>query len=237
ITAHEFQHLINFVNHCILAPTCLVQDDPWMNEGLSMLAEDFAVHQLFPNVQYDVDEALFFGAQFLQSPQSFNVAAFAGIDAGQTAPALYCNGCYGGAYLFQRYLYNRFGGDAYTRAMETGAGTSGTNLSAFANETPQALVGDFSIALAAAQNGVSATNPFTFAIAPGSTFVDQFGNPMTLPALGSVGQSALGSSTIYNSCEGCFFYVGVPTNKTSATLKVTDTSQVSAALAAGVVQH
>ena len=78
VTAHELQHLINFVNHCILAPRCLVEDDPWLDEGLSMLAQDFAVQQLFSNVPYDVDEGLSFAGLYLRSPQTFDIGSFQG---------------------------------------------------------------------------------------------------------------------------------------------------------------
>lgn len=37
--AHEFQHLINFNQHC-LARTCTTLEDTWINEGLSMVAEE-----------------------------------------------------------------------------------------------------------------------------------------------------------------------------------------------------
>ncbi len=39
--AHEFQHLINFNQHCPLGP-CQAPEATWLNEGLSMVAEDEA---------------------------------------------------------------------------------------------------------------------------------------------------------------------------------------------------
>ena len=236
VTAHEFQHLINFVNHCILAPVCTPGDDPFMNEGLSMLAQDFAVHQLYPNLAYDVDEGLYFAGQFLQNPQSFNIGSFTGIDAGGSTPAFNCNGCYGGAYLFQRYLYNRFGGDAYTRAMTSAGGVAKANLFNVTGFDYGPLLGDFSIALMSSQNSLTASAAFTFALNPSGGYVDQFGKTFTLPGLGLAGTNALGTSTTYGSCQGCLFYVGIPTNGNTATVKVTDVS-AAASLAAGVAQH
>ncbi|MBV8150602.1 MAG: hypothetical protein JOY59_03520, partial [Candidatus Eremiobacteraeota bacterium] len=244
VMAHEFEHVVNFVNRYVLNPQppssdpsnpSIVGDLAYTDEGFAMLAQDFAIAQLYPSLPYDVDEGLFFAGDFLASPQTVDIHAFEGTNSGTGAPSLACNGCFGGAYLLQRYLYNRFGGDAYTRAMTTASGSTDSNLAKITSEPWGSVLSDFSVALMAAQNGLSPSTAFSFAIAPSATFTDQFGSPYSLPGIGLAGTSALGSTTTYTSCLGCLMYVGVPTNGAAATLTVTDLSG-GANLSAGIVQ-
>ncbi|MGH8164287.1 MAG: hypothetical protein ACREP1_08145, partial [Rhodanobacteraceae bacterium] len=132
-TAHELQHLVNFVQHSISsgAPS---DEEPFLNEGLSMLAQDFAVNRMF-GIGFDADDALRRSAVFLDAPSNFALSDFSGIDPlaqggdGVTARSN-CVGCYGAAYLFQRYLYDRFGSDRYTHQMESGGETGSAGLRA-----------------------------------------------------------------------------------------------------------
>jgi hypothetical protein len=55
-------------------------EDRWINEGLSMLAQDFAVHNLFPQVSLDVDDALEHTIVFLNNPENFSLTGFTGVD-------------------------------------------------------------------------------------------------------------------------------------------------------------
>ena len=121
--------------------------------------------------------------------------------------------------------------------METSTGTSRTNLIAVTGEDFGPLLGDFSIALMSAQNGISASSAFSFALNPAGTYVDQFATPFTLPGIGLAGTNAPGTTTAYPSCQGCVFYVGIPTGGASASLNVVDLSTQSASLAAGIAQH
>ena len=76
-----------------------------------------------------------------------------------------CHGCYGGEYLLQRYLYDRFGGDTYLHAMENSAATSYANLATATGQTGATLplvFGDFAIAMAASNTGVSTDPRFNF---------------------------------------------------------------------------
>lgn len=163
-TGHEFQHLVNFVNHSLL--TTAGEEDSFINEGLSMLAQDLAVNNKYPSQAFDVDDAMLHATAYLGAPQNYNVPGFIGIDSAApfftsgTPTAKYnCGGgCYGSAYLFQRYMRDRFGGDAYTQAMETSGLTGFAELSHNAtgvSETGQKLLGDFAVAMATSSAGIT----------------------------------------------------------------------------------
>lgn len=197
-SAHELQHMINFVHHAILpqgaaSPSYSATESPYINEGLSMLAQDLAVARMYGSsgVAHDGDALQRVGV-FLAAPQNYSIRAFSGVDPGAASASYNCaEGCYGGAMLLQRYLYDRFGGDAYAHAMESGAvGTA--NLQAATGESASQLLGDFALALAAA-NGGTGTPGSAFGsgtLAPGGQYRDQFGGSTVLPALGSAPASA-----------------------------------------------
>ena len=163
-TAHELQHLINFVNHTLLPPGAgnpgfVSNETSTNNEGLAVLAQDLAIHAKYPSVAFDTFDGLSLAANYLASPQNFSITGFIGIDPGASGPMPSCRGCYGGAYLFARYLYDRFGGDAYAHAMETSGLTGFANLAASCacHETAQQLLQDFLVAMAA--NSIGLTPP------------------------------------------------------------------------------
>lgn len=198
-TAHELQHLINFVNHAILPPAASSasfsgSEDAFINEGLSMLAQDLAVARLYAahGVQFDADDALTRAAVYLQNPQHYSVSGFSGIDpsgsSGTAAAQFNCNsGCYGAAYLFQRYLYDRFGGDAYTHAVETSGHTGIGNLAAVTGEPAGSLLDDFALAVAAGSIGASGQPQFSLGVLKlGASYVDQFGTAVALPAVSAL---------------------------------------------------
>jgi len=174
-TGHEFQHLINFVNHSILAsgansPTYDGSEDSFINEGLSMLAQDLAVNAMYPSVPFDSLDALEHAAAYLNAPQNFSISGFIGIDSapygdGSTVAYNCGGGCYGGAYLFQRYMRDRFGGDTYTRGMENSGITGFANLVANCgcNETAPGLLQDFALAMSADTVGLTGQSaPYSF---------------------------------------------------------------------------
>ncbi len=204
-TAHEFQHDINFVQHFVLAPAALTEET-WLNEGLSMLAQDFAVSQVYggsPGI--DVDDALGHAQQFLSAPEAYSLTAFSG-PAGASAFAYNCSGCYGDSYLFMRYLYDRFGGDAFTRAMESGGAVGASNLGAATGTAPNVLIGDYGVALAAGGLGISADPRFNFkAFDPYGSYTDQFGRAVTLNGPAAIAQTP-GSSVTYATFSGTFQY-------------------------------
>lgn len=89
--AHEFQHML-FYNEKILAGRPGFIDDVWINEGFSQLAEDIV------------------GYGYEQGVGTFIVEDF--LDNNWQAPLLTWEGTladYGAAYLFARYIYDRYG--------------------------------------------------------------------------------------------------------------------------------
>ena len=168
-TAHEFQHLINFVNHGIETPNAgteqFVDEDDFINEGLSVLAQDLAVRARYPSVEFDSLDALALAKAYLSAPEQVSITGFRGITGTSiggdgVTPKPGCYGCYGGAYLFERYMRDRFGGDAYTHAMETNPQVGFPNLvaSCRCGEAAQKLLQDFFLAMAADTQRVHSLN-------------------------------------------------------------------------------
>lgn len=236
-TAHEFQHLINFVNHGLLA-TAPAFEDAWINEGLSMLAQDLAVPRLFGNVSNDVLDAVLSRAYYyLRAPQNYSIPSFIGFEntktggsAGATLQYGCGLGCYGAEYLFQRYLYDRFGGDVYSRGMETSGKTSFANLAlnTGGSNTTQ-LLGDFAVAVQNSNTGNSTDAAWNFTgLNLQKTYTDQFGTlqsrfPLTGPA--SVATLAPGASQTFTNYLGANFYVNIaPLGSAGESVKITDTS-------------
>ncbi len=251
-TAHELQHLINFVNHSILAAAASSasfdgSETTFINEGLSMLAQDLAVQKMYGSrgVQFDADDALARANAFLNDPGSFSLSGFSGIDqpawgGNGSSPQFNCaGGCYGAAYLFQRYLRDRFGSDAYTHAMEESGSVGAANLQAITGESLGDLQGDFALAMAAATMGVnSADRRFDFgSLSLVRSYADQFGSGTTLS--GVFATPANGSSTSVHAPLGGFAYVAVPSVPSSGMpVQVTDQASVGGfGLMGGLAQH
>lgn len=113
-TAHELQHLKYFVRHTVRSAHP-VGSLALMNEGLSMLAEDFAVNALF-NEPYELFSAGYQARRYLARPNEVSLLAFASLGKGRTLES-FSGECYGGAYLFQRFIYDRYG-ERYLNAMD-----------------------------------------------------------------------------------------------------------------------
>ncbi len=250
-TAHELQHLINFVNHGILAPGASStsfngNETTYVNEGLSMLAQDLAVARMYSSqgVQFDVDDALGRANVYLAAPQNYSLSAFTGIDpsswGGNGNPQYNCGaGCYGGAYLFERYLRDRFGGDSYTHAMETSGMTGTDNLQNATGETAASLFGDFALAMAADSLQVSSADPrFRFgSLGLSGTYGDQFGAVHTLGGL--FAQPISGTSVNVSAPVGGFAFVSVPNVPASGSpVQISDRASAPGfALEGGLAQH
>ena len=236
-TSHEFQHLISFVNHAILSTSSAPKlEDTWLNEGLSMIAQDFAVASLFPQQAVDVDDALYRAQLFLAAPQNYRLTGFTGMDPNATSFSYNCAGCYGASYLFTRYLYEQYGGDTFSRAMESSGTVSYAGLQAQTGQDPVALVKNFSVALTRAKQSSPAT-PYAFTtFDPFGTYVDQFGS--TLKLVGPSGyMSQPGKTTTYNPYVGTFYYVFVsPTSAQGSGVTITDQSG-SFALSSALIQN
>lgn len=249
-TAHELQHLINFVNHAILAPGAASSsfngnEEPYVNEGLSMLAQDLAVAAMYGSrgVQFDADDALSRASVYLAAPSNYSLSGFSGVDPvswGGNGSAQYnCGGgCYGGAYLFQRYLRDRFGGDAYTHAMETSGFTGQNNLRSSTGENASSLFGDFALAMAAGSLHVASSDArFAFgSLNLTGAYADQFGASVALNGVFAMPYS--GAPVTVNAPVGGFAFVSigsVPANGASVT--VSDKATASGfALEGGLAQ-
>ncbi|MEA2786652.1 MAG: hypothetical protein QOF71_2756, partial [Candidatus Eremiobacteraeota bacterium] len=119
---HEFQHYLHALNK-VLVPDLVnssgprgVFDDAFVDEGDSMLAEDLVLGA-GANPPQSPDSRLL-GFEYMFTPGNYSLTAFAGYDVDPlgsgTSYGFFRStaGNYGGAYLFARYLYDRFGGDA-----------------------------------------------------------------------------------------------------------------------------
>jgi len=249
-SAHELQHLINFVNHSILPAAASTYsfdgyEDPFINEGLSMLSQDLAVNALHPTQSFDVADAMSHAQQYLSSPQNYSLSGFIGIDPSSwggngSTPKYNCGGgCYGSAYLFQRYLRDRFGGDPYTQGMETSQQTGFANLQVNArNEGAAALMGDFAVAIATNSQQISppaATfNLGTFNTR--ATYTDQFGRNRVLTGVASAITLPVNGTASASPPFGGFEFFGFAPNN-GAPVSIVDGGTGTFALFGGLAQH
>jgi hypothetical protein len=174
--AHEFQHYLHNISKQSIPPLVNGQaglsDDSFIDEGDSMLAQDL----VNGSAQAQDTNALEVGFEYLYSPANYSLTAFTGYDANPLDTSsnptfgFFHNtfGNYGVAYLFERYLYDRFGGDvAMHRQYATLTSTaSGANVNPVVAEAGNGenfaqLYADFAAALAA--RNVASTDPrFSF---------------------------------------------------------------------------
>ncbi|HEY5258933.1 MAG TPA: hypothetical protein VIJ12_11215 [Candidatus Baltobacteraceae bacterium] len=250
-TAHESQHLINFVNHSILASGASSAsyggtEDTFINEGLSMLAQDLAVNTMFPSIPFDSLDALNHAAAYLNAPQNFSISGFIGIDSspygnGSTVSYNCGGGCYGGAYLFERYMRDRFGGDTYTHSMETNGALGFANLvaSCQCSETAPQLLQDFALAMAANTVGVTGESAqYSF----GTLNLDGGSYPSQLPIYRTPDLTGLNARVLQanNTASGpaplggfAFFH-----STAGQAFSITDTNPTAGfGLAGGLAQH
>jgi hypothetical protein len=250
-TAHELQHLINFVNHAILAsaassPSYNGNETPFINEGLSMLAQDLAIDTMYGSrgVHFDTDDGLSRASVYLANPGNFSISGFGGIDppswGGDGSVHYNCGGgCYGGAYLFERYLRDRFGGDAYTHGIELSGVVGTQNLQSVTGKTPGSLLDDFALAMAADTIGVS-PNDTRFAFGSlniTGAYSDQFGGSKQLS--GAYATPFSGTSMPVRAPIGGFTFVSVPSVPSGGMpVQVTDQASVGGfGMEAGLAQH
>lgn len=231
--AHEYQHLINMVHHAILQPTPSYEDG-LLNEGLSMLAQDFAIAAATNGSQPLDGENIGRSQGYLSATQNYSVAAFAGLDSPSTV--LYnCATCYSPAWLLERYLYDRFGGDTYTHAMEAGTQTSWPEVQTVTGVAPQQLLHDFALTLASS-NTSAATPPYEFSsLNLHTTYTDQFGTARTLSGPAPLATLASGSSASYSVLPGAYVYFAVPASSASASASLSDGTSSSFDLLGGVI--
>jgi hypothetical protein len=171
--------------------------------------------------------------QYLQAPETFSLTAFTSVDPilGQSYN---CSGCYGEEYLFQRYLYDRFGGDVYLHKMLQSPSVGIPNVQMATGTDPTQTIADFAVAIAASGTGATTDPRFGFTgINLRGTYTDQFGQggyafsgPSTLPIASG--------STVYPL--GGFFYLEDHAAALGKTVSAKDPSGTFK-LKAGVVQR
>lgn len=237
-TAHELQHLVNFVNHVIINGQS--NNDPtWLNEGMSMLAQD-----LVSSGGLDIDDALRHATLYLAHPQENSLTGFLRVASGVTPTLTYnCSSCYGGSYLFARYMYDRFGSSAFTQNMTTGSTFGSPSLVRLSNYSDfPSLLGDFATALAVSNTGVSTDPRYNFTginlrqtyPSPHGGVSQVFTGPKLLPVAAGNGVSITGMPA------GAFAYYTV-TGLTGSgnAVKLTDTTGATSkmALTGSIVQH
>ena len=207
--AHEYQHLVNIVHHSILQSN-LQFEDPLLNEGLSMMAQDFAISAATGGRQTLDGENILRSTQYLAAPQNYSVAGFAGVQSSGGSPLFNCATCYSPAWLLERYLYDRFGGDAYVQGMESGTLTSWPEVQTVTGTAPQTLLHDFAVALGAS-NTTAASPPYSFnSVNLHATYVDQLGDSYTLSGPAPLATLNASTAQTFNVLVGAFAYFSVP---------------------------
>jgi hypothetical protein len=145
--AHEFQHMINFNQHVLLKGRERESEEIWVNEGLSHLAEDLAGFG---------DGNRGRAAYFLYDPKLHPLAT----DQDSS-------GMRGAAYLFFRYIHDRFD-SAGTRGLLrqiTGNRYSGTgNISDSIGADFESIYQDWLSAVALVPFGISSDPAYSFAM-------------------------------------------------------------------------
>ncbi len=171
---HEFQHYLHALNKAIgpqLTDGNGMFDDSFVDEGCSELAED-----IVNGGRQQSDETLL-EFEYLYAPANYSLTAFTGYapnptDTSSTPTFGFYNntaGSYGQAYLFMRYLYDRFGGSAALHRLyadlspgQSGTANTGPVVAAAGNgESFGRLYGDFALAIAA-RNELSTNAAYRF---------------------------------------------------------------------------
>jgi hypothetical protein len=162
--SHELQHLLH-AHFKTLKPAIAggtpIFDDTFVEEGMSMLAEDIAAD----GVHIDTPRYSF---QFLLEPSLYSLTSFTAFQPNPTSTSTnppygwFSNtaGSYGQAYLFQRYLFDRFGAGEIASIYNSTA-SSVAAVSAAAGEPFPPVYREFAAAVAA-QSTPAAAGPFTF---------------------------------------------------------------------------
>lgn len=225
--AHEYQHLINIVHHAILQAQPQYED-ALLNEGLSMLAQDFAIDAATGGTQQLDGENILRSSEYLAAPQNYSVAGFSGVSSSSNSPLFNCATCYSPAWLLQRYLYDRFGGDAYVQGMEAGTQTSWAEVQTVTGVAAQSLLHDFAVALAASNTAAATSPQYQFSsVNLHATYTDQLGERYTLSGPASLGTLGPGSPQTYNVLVGAYAYVAAPASSANGSVLLSTGSNTS----------
>ena len=203
--AFEMSNVASIVHKQILT-TGGQPEDPWIGYGLASLAQDFAINQVYSNVPLDIDDDIQVKSiPFLSAPQNYSLTAMLDINGNL---GYGCPGCVGGNYLFQRYLYERFGGDAYSHAVFNSTLTGAANLQAVTGVAAGTLLENFGGALLSASHVGTSSDPVNgfHIFNPIGTFTDQFGSAVTLTGVGYQGGLVPGVTNIETPLGGVAYY-------------------------------
>ncbi|MBV8601977.1 MAG: hypothetical protein JO359_10485, partial [Candidatus Eremiobacteraeota bacterium] len=170
--SHELQHYLHNVNKYygpLATGKQTALDAPWIDEGCSMLAEDIAANG-------NAIDTPAYAYLYLLEPSQFSLTSFVGYQpnpltgTGPYGLYYYTAGNYGAAYLFVRYLYDRFGAaalHAIYNDFNVGvvAGESNVNpvLAAANGEPWPQLFGEWAVAVAAQSTGITTDARYGFA--------------------------------------------------------------------------
>jgi hypothetical protein len=171
--SHELQHLLH-AHYKYFRPIATGTgngsfDDTFIDEGCSMLAEDLATDPA-PGQHLDTPRYSF---SFLLEPSLFSLTSFTGFQPNPTSTSAnppygwYSNtaGSYGQAYLFQRYMYDRFGGSTYLHTLYNTDGPGvGPVLAGAGGESFAQLYREF-VGAVSAQNTSAQASPYAFSSA------------------------------------------------------------------------
>ena len=139
--AHEFQHMINYVQHVLVRSG--PAEEGWLDEGLSKYAEELAGRSYLTGAvpdqatfnRYTLNDLLD-AYHYLAAPGNF-VALFPHDDAG--------SGNNGACWLFTRYLADQFGAGITLKLAET-ASTGAANVAAQTGQSFATLVSRWALA-------------------------------------------------------------------------------------------
>jgi hypothetical protein len=171
--SHELQHLLH-AHYKYFRPIATSTgngsfDDTFIDEGDSMLAEDLATDPS-PGQHLDTPRYSF---SFLLEPSLFSLTSFTGFQPNPTSTSSnppygwFSNtaGSYGQAYLFQRYLYDRFGGTTYLHTLYNTPGPGvGPVVAGAGGESWTQLYREF-VGAVSAQSTSAQSSPYAFSSA------------------------------------------------------------------------
>ena len=175
---HELQHAMSFIHRVI--EDGVPQQTGFVDEGLSMLASDVASERLDPaGSAVDLNVCARDARAFVEHPQDFSILSLIGRhpSGGIVVDA---SGAYGGAYLLQRYLYDRLGPDYWT-AMARSRSTGIQAIEEASGLSWPVIMAQFAGALmSASSNGDDRT---AFARLLRGELTDAFGRPFQMPPI------------------------------------------------------
>jgi hypothetical protein len=137
---HEFQHMINFYQHVVVRAGDA--EDMWLNEGMSQIAEDLAALHFRDLGNAQLAEQFSIknftnGNRFLRQPQDHFVLFDTGAGTGAER---------GAAWLFLRWLGDRYGQDVYRLLAESDE-VGATNVENATGRSIGGLLGEWFAAL------------------------------------------------------------------------------------------